>query len=65
VADLDLGVRLGAKVHHPGIRPFEAGVDIADDQAIVVTEVKQRDRPPFPGAPPGRGQEQDGSVAGQ
>jgi hypothetical protein len=51
-------VRLRAKVHHPGVRPFEAEVHVADDQAIIVTDVKQWDRPRLPDAPPGRCQQQ-------
>ena len=64
-ADLDLGVRVGAKVHNPGVWPFEAGVHVADDQTITVTQVQQRDRPRFAGAPPGRGQQQHRCPAGQ
>jgi hypothetical protein len=64
-ADLDLGVRIGAEVQDPRVRSLKAGVDVTDDKAIAVTDVKQRDRPRFPGPAPRRRQEQDGGTAGQ
>lgn len=64
-AELELGARLGAKVQHPGVRPFEAGVHVADNQAIAIADVKQRDRPRLPGPAPGRGQEQHQRTAGK
>ena len=44
-ADLDPHARLGAKVQDPRIRLFEARVHVTDDQAIAITDVKERDGP--------------------
>jgi len=59
------GVRLGAKDQDPRVRPFKARVHVTDHKTMAVTHVKERDSPRFPGAPPGRRQQQDGSTASQ
>src|SRR5690349_3956486 len=64
-AELDLGVRVGAQVQHPRVWPLKAGFHVADNEAVAVPEVKQRNGPRLPGPAPRRRQEQDGGTAGQ
>src|SRR5262245_17367439 len=56
---------LGAKVERPRVRPFEARVDVADDEPISVAGEQERDRALHSGAASRRRQQEDRCVAGQ